>query len=141
MLYVNFSMIMCLIGYQSPYLLIQLGWLTSWVFSPLQSRLNSQSMCSTPVSLLSNVVYKICTRLGVVKAYGADNYDPLPTNGNFSSLPGGARAEAERRRLVSSALYDRVLICNLLKQGHGSQSFRPACSLCLSSYHGTKNKS
>lgn len=66
---------------------------------------------STPVSLLSNVVYNICTRLGLVMAYGTDNYDPLPTNGNFSSLPGGARAEAERRRWVSVCAVGCDMVC------------------------------
>jgi len=136
MLYVNFSMIMCLIGYQSPYLLIQLGWLTSWVYLRFYKRTGGDVLggtetwgdrsetfafvhwfppiLHTPVSLLSNVVYKICTRLGVVKAYGADNYDPLPTNGNFSSLPGGARAEAERRRAMAlKALDQRVASASL----------------------------
>ena len=32
MLYVTFSNIMCLIGYQSPFILIQFGWLTSYVY-------------------------------------------------------------------------------------------------------------
>ena len=32
MLYVTFSNIMCILGYQSPYILIQFGWLVSWVY-------------------------------------------------------------------------------------------------------------
>ncbi len=32
MLYVGFSNVMCIIGYQSPYILIQWGWLVSWIY-------------------------------------------------------------------------------------------------------------
>ena len=32
MLYVTFSNIMVLIGYQSPFILIQFGWLTAWFY-------------------------------------------------------------------------------------------------------------
>lgn len=57
---------------------------------------------SKPVSMLSDLVYKICTRVGLVKAYPSDGYELV--DGGYSSLPGGARAEAERRRCVSSIL-------------------------------------
>lgn len=32
MLYVTFSNIVCLLGYASPFILIQFGWLISWVY-------------------------------------------------------------------------------------------------------------
>ena len=32
MLYVTLSNVMCLIGYQSPFILIQFGWLVSWAY-------------------------------------------------------------------------------------------------------------
>lgn len=32
MLYVTISNIACLVGYQSPYILIQFGWLVSWFY-------------------------------------------------------------------------------------------------------------
>lgn len=32
MLYVGFSNVMCLVGFQSPFLLIQMGWLVSWAY-------------------------------------------------------------------------------------------------------------
>ena len=32
MLYVTISNIACLVGYQSPYILIQFGWLASWFY-------------------------------------------------------------------------------------------------------------
>lgn len=145
MLYVTFSNIMCIIGYQSPYILIQFGWLVSWVylrfykrtggdiigqgpatwgdrsetfafvtwFPPLlqcvlitiSAQLNLSNWLprlfflyyySKPVSMLSAFVYKICTRVGLVKAYPTDEYEIV--DGGYSSLPGGARAEAERRR-------------------------------------------
>lgn len=32
MLYVGFSNVMCFIGYQSPFILIQMGWLVSWYY-------------------------------------------------------------------------------------------------------------
>lgn len=32
MLYVGFSNVMCIIGFQSPFLLIQMGWLVAWFY-------------------------------------------------------------------------------------------------------------
>ncbi|KAG9117707.1 hypothetical protein FRC07_007323, partial [Ceratobasidium sp. 392] len=32
MAYVTFSNVMCIIGYQAPFILIQFGWLVSWVW-------------------------------------------------------------------------------------------------------------
>ncbi|KAF8338281.1 eukaryotic integral membrane protein-domain-containing protein [Cantharellus anzutake] len=107
MLYVTFSTIMCILGFQSPYILIQFGWLTSWIYLPETWGDRSETFAFVhwfppilhkPISLISDLVYKICTRIGIVKAYGSDDYEPLPAGGNLSSLPGGARAEAERRR-------------------------------------------
>jgi len=151
MIYVNFSVIISLF-YQSPYILIQFGWLVSWVYLRFYKRTGGDviggtetwgdrsetfafvhwfpPILHTPVSLLSNVVYSICTRLGLVIAYGTDNYDPLPTNGNFSSLPGGARAEAERRRAMALKALDQRLASasaatTAPKAGPGSSATRP----------------
>lgn len=62
--------------------------------------IGSYTICaySKPVSVLSDVVYKVCTRVGLVRAYPSDEYDGGSGNSGYSALPGGARAEAERRR-------------------------------------------
>jgi len=58
--------------------------------------ISSHSYCSKPISFISDLTYETCTRVGLVKAYPMGEYDS--NGGAYASLPGGARAEAERRR-------------------------------------------
>jgi len=132
MLYVTFSNIMCILGYQSPYILIQFGWLVSWVYLRFYKRtggdvigggetLGDRSetfafvhwfppLLHKPVSFLSDVVYKASTRVGIVKAYGPEEYEASTHgNGAYANLPGGARAEAERRRAMALKALDQRL--------------------------------
>jgi hypothetical protein len=43
MIYVTFSTVMCLIGFQAPFLLIQLGWLVSWTYLRFYKKTSSDS--------------------------------------------------------------------------------------------------
>ncbi|KAF9513593.1 hypothetical protein BS47DRAFT_1296004 [Hydnum rufescens UP504] len=132
MLYVTFSNIMCILGYQSPYILIQFGWLVSWVYLRFYKRTGGDVIGASetwgdrsetfafvnwfppllhkPVSILSDVVYKSCTRAGLVKAYGQEEFETSTYgNGAYVHLPGGARAEAERRRAMALKALDQRL--------------------------------
>ena len=48
---------------------------------------------SKPIGFLGNTVHMLATKFHLIPAVGADI-----ESGGYSQLPGGARAEAERRR-------------------------------------------
>ena len=48
---------------------------------------------SGPITILSNVVYNVASKLHLIPGGSSDI-----EAGGYSQLPGGARAEAERRR-------------------------------------------
>ncbi|KAG1864755.1 eukaryotic integral membrane protein-domain-containing protein [Suillus subalutaceus] len=121
MAYLTFSTIMTLLGFQSPYILIQFGWFVSWIYLRFYKRSVSDSLggvvsygdrsetfaltswfppfLHTPLSMLGNTVYKLATRFHL-----------LPTSsGGYGQVPGGARAEAERRRALALKALDQRL--------------------------------
>lgn len=131
MLYVTVSNIACIIGYQSPWILIQFGWLVSWIYLRFYKRTGGDiigqgqatwgdrsetfafvtwfpPIAHKPVGALSNFVYNLATRVGLVKAYPSlEEYET--SGGAYSALPGGARAEAERRRAMALKALDQRL--------------------------------
>jgi hypothetical protein len=64
---------------------------------------------STPLSMLGNTVYKLGTRLHLLPTSVPHDIE----SGGYSQVPGGARAEAERRRSVISFLWpiNRINSC------------------------------
>ncbi|KAG8740530.1 hypothetical protein FRC10_004180 [Ceratobasidium sp. 414] len=154
MAYVTFSNIMCIIGYQAPFILIQFGWLVSWVWLRFYKRTvlegslggvtthgdRSETFAfvswfppfaqyvpisihfatseappllfytSKPVSILSNFVYNNAVRFKLVHPSGSsgpEGNDLEMGNGGYAPLPGGARAEAERRRAMALKALDQ----------------------------------
>ena len=132
MAYVTLSTILVLIGFQCPWILIQFGWLVSWVYLRFYKRNKGDSIVgesygdrsetfafvqwfpppvqcvvsqwlgfhqflmlffSTPVNMLSKFVYSLATRFHLIPGAGSDI-----ESGGYSQVPGGQRAEAERRR-------------------------------------------
>ncbi|KAF8323038.1 DUF1751-domain-containing protein [Clavulina sp. PMI_390] len=145
MLYVTFSNIMCILGYQSPYILIQFGWLVSWAYLRFYKRTGGDiigqgpatwgdrsetfafvtwfpPLLHTPVSHLSDFVYNACTRVGLVVAYPSGGYEAV--EGGYS-LPGGARAEAERRRAMALKALDQRLASGHQSSNSGGGSSTP----------------
>ena len=43
MIYVTISTVLCLVGFQSPWILIQFGWLVSWTYLRFYKRSGSES--------------------------------------------------------------------------------------------------
>lgn len=43
MIYVTISTVLCLVGFQSPWILIQFGWLVSWVYLRFYKKNGSES--------------------------------------------------------------------------------------------------
>ncbi|KAF8604109.1 DUF1751-domain-containing protein [Ceratobasidium sp. AG-I] len=133
MAYVTFSNIMCIIGYQAPFILIQFGWLVSWVWlrfykrTVLEGSLGGVTthgdrsetfafinwfppFAHKPVSMLANFVYDNAVRFKLVHPSGSpgtEEDDLELNNGGYAALPGGARAEAERRRAMALKALDQ----------------------------------
>ncbi|KAF8745217.1 hypothetical protein RHS02_01417, partial [Rhizoctonia solani] len=133
MAYVTYSNIMCIIGYQAPFILIQFGWLVSWVWlrfykrTVLEGSLGGVTthgdrsetfafvnwfppIAHKPVSILSTFVYTYAVRFNLVHPSGSsvpDGNNVELGNGGYAPLPGGARAEAERRRAMALKALDQ----------------------------------
>ena len=121
MTYVTISTVLCLVGFISPWILIQFGWLISWVwlrFFKLSEggmrgdRSETFSFVSwfppfaqKPVGILSNFLHKIFVRLHIIQPW---QYADLETGGPGASAPSGpSRAEAERRRAMALKALDQ----------------------------------
>ncbi|KAI0654240.1 DUF1751-domain-containing protein [Cubamyces menziesii] len=125
MAYVTFSTVMCLIGFQCPFIVIQFGWLVSYIWLRFYKK-NSGEVLSggpaygdrsetfafvnwfppfihTPITLLANTAHALATKFHLIPTGSID------VEAGYSQLPGGARAEAERRRAMAlKALDQRV---------------------------------
>lgn len=116
MLYVAISNVMCIIGRPSPFILIQFGWLTSWVYLRFYQRNahGGHGDCSDSfafihwfppfahpvVGAISHIVYTISRRLRLVPEH-------TPVLGEADlGFPLNSRAEAERRRALALAALD-----------------------------------
>lgn len=127
MAYLTFSTIMTLLGFQSPYILIQFGWFVSWIYLRFYKRNVGDTIggvvsygdrsetfaltswfppfLHTPLSMLGNTVYKLGTRLHLLPTSVPHDIE----SGGYSQVPGGARAEAERRRALALKALDQRL--------------------------------
>jgi len=124
MAYLTFSTVMTIIGFQCPYILIQFAWLVSWIWLRFYKK-NSGDVVGgvdtygdrsetfalvswfppfvhKPISFLANNTYTLATKFHLIPAAGAD-----VESGGYSQLPGGARAEAERRRAMALKALDQ----------------------------------
>jgi len=124
MAYLTFSTVMTFIGFQCPYIVIQFGWLVSWIYLRFYKKNTvdivgggesygdrSETFAFVywfppfvhyPISLLSNFVHSTATRFHLIPSPGVD-----VETGAYSQLPGGARAEAERRRAMALKALDQ----------------------------------
>ncbi|THH11605.1 hypothetical protein EW145_g529 [Phellinidium pouzarii] len=124
MAYVTLSTVMVFAGFQSPWINIQWGWLVSWVYLRFYKKNKGDAIASdsygdrsetfafvswfppfihTPITLLGNFVHPLATRFHLIPGSGSD------VESGYTQLPGGPRAEAERRRaLALKALDQRV---------------------------------
>jgi len=131
MAYLTLSTVLCIFGFQNPWILVQFGWFVSWVylrfykktvvdsingvtygdrsdtfsliswFPPFMQWVrdsicayyHSHSVSSTPLTHLGNTVYTLANKLHLIPQTSSDI-----EGGAYAQVPGGARAEAERRR-------------------------------------------
>ncbi|KAI0068135.1 DUF1751-domain-containing protein [Artomyces pyxidatus] len=125
MAYVTFSTVMCLIGFQCPYIVIQFGWLFSWIWLRFYRKNVGDALggghtygdrsetfafvgwfppfIHTPITLLANTAYVYASRFHLIPSGGPD------LESNYTQTPGGTRAEAERRRAMALKALDQRL--------------------------------
>jgi len=130
MLYVGFSNVMCILGYQSPFILIQWGWLVSWVYLRFYKKNSMEGVATLsgaadtygdrsdafafinwfppfvhqPLGMVLDFVYQIALQVKIVPAYSSTDLE----SGSHAPMGGGiARAEAERRRAMALKALDQ----------------------------------
>ncbi|KAG9314051.1 eukaryotic integral membrane protein-domain-containing protein [Chiua virens] len=125
MAYLTFSGVMTLVGFQCPYIVIQFGWFVSWIYLRFYKRNTDVASSTTtygdrsetfaltswfppflhPVlSAVGNFVHKTATRFHLIPMSVAHDIES-----GYSQHPGGARAEAERRRALALKALDQRL--------------------------------
>ncbi|KAL5533894.1 hypothetical protein ACEPAG_354 [Sanghuangporus baumii] len=123
MAYVTLSTIMVLIGYQSPWITIQFGWLVAWAYLRFYKKNKGDTIVGdsygdrsetfafvqwfppvvhTPINMLGKFVYPLATRFHLIPGAASDI-----ESGGYSQVPGGQRAEAERRRALALKALDQ----------------------------------
>ncbi|POY73830.1 hypothetical protein BMF94_3371 [Rhodotorula taiwanensis] len=133
MLYVTFSNIVCVLGYQSPYILVQFGWLVSWFYlrffkynDGVDFRGDRSEtfafhnwfppLIQKYVQRLAGFAFSLAVRFKVLPSWGIDVESGSSVLGNgvtgaggasYTPVPGGQRAEAERRRQLALEALDR----------------------------------
>lgn len=123
MVLLTLSTILCFIGLQCPWIVIQFGWFVSWIYLRFYKKNTSDSGVDTygdrsetfalvswfppflhrPLSALGNFVHRLANRFHLIPAV-----HDVESNG-YNPLPGGARAEAERRRALALKALDQRL--------------------------------
>ncbi|KAJ4485837.1 eukaryotic integral membrane protein-domain-containing protein [Lentinula aciculospora] len=117
MTYLTLSTLMTILGFQCPWIIIQFGWFVSWIYLRFYKKNSNDTVGgvesygdrSETFSLVSwfppfthvvlgpggNFVYKWANTFHLIPSHGGD------VESGFSTIPGSARAEAERRRSSS----------------------------------------
>ncbi|RXW24039.1 hypothetical protein EST38_g1847 [Candolleomyces aberdarensis] len=114
MAYLTLSTILCIVGFQNPWILIQFGWFVSWVYLRFYKKTTVDSINGVtygdrsdtfslvswfppfmhgPLTILGNTVHSLANRFHLIPTSSSDI-----EGGAYAQVPGGARAEAERRR-------------------------------------------
>ncbi|KIK96394.1 hypothetical protein PAXRUDRAFT_826018 [Paxillus rubicundulus Ve08.2h10] len=150
MAYLTFSTVMTFIGFQCPYIIIQFGWFVSWIYlrfykrnidtvsgmSTYGDRSETFALTSwfppflhTPLSALGSAIHGVATRFHLIPISV-----PQDIESGYGQLPGGARAEAERRRTLALKALDQRLANSAnnspVQNGAStSQSSRPSPSV------------
>jgi len=126
MAYLTLSTVLTILGFQCPWILIQFGWFVGWVYLRFYKRNSGDAVGGDvygdrsetfalihwfppflhyPVSLLADFVYYWASHLRLVPSSDPD----LESGNSYAQLPGGARAEAERRRAMALKALDQRL--------------------------------
>lgn len=128
MAYVTISTVLCLVGLVSPWILIQFGWLISWVYlrffkyndaggfrgdrSETFAFVNwFPPFLHKPIGIASNTAHGIFTRLHIIQPWDYTDLESGPAV-HTPFTPGPPRAEAERRRAMALKALDQKMASN-----------------------------
>ncbi|GAA5845030.1 hypothetical protein JCM9279_005410 [Rhodotorula babjevae] len=163
MLYVTFSNIACVLGYISPYILIQFGWLAAWFYLRFfkynegvdfrgdRSETFAFHNWFPPfiqkyVQAAAGFAFSLAVKFHLLPAWGLDPESGVPGSGSgYTQVPGGQRAEAERRRQLALEALDRRMqapptngaaLTGLEPQAQGPPMASPALSMAGSAGGG-----
>jgi len=126
MAYLTLSTVLCIVGFQCPWIIIQFGWFVGWIYLRFYKKNSGESVGGVdtygdrsetfsltswfppflhkPLTMLGNFVFDLATRFHLIPASSSD-----VEIGSYSQVPGTARAEAERRRAMALKALDQRL--------------------------------
>ncbi|KAF8167633.1 eukaryotic integral membrane protein-domain-containing protein [Crassisporium funariophilum] len=143
MAYLTLSTVLCFVGFQCPWIIIQFGWFVGWIYLRFYKKNTGESVGGVdtygdrsetfsliswfppfmhyPLTLLGNFVYSLANRLHLIPSSGSD-----VELGGYGQVPGTARAEAERRRALALKALDQRLANNSSPVGAVSTNAVPS---------------
>ena len=141
MAFVTFSNVMCILGWPSPFILIQFGWLSAFFYLRFYQHNESTGgrgdrsdgfaaihwfppLLHRPVGFVGDALYAGARRVRLVpEADDGPTYDDLELN--MAPAQGG-RAEAERRRMMALQALDQRLAAGRPAGAPGAMPEKPA---------------
>ncbi|RDB28848.1 hypothetical protein Hypma_015796 [Hypsizygus marmoreus] len=129
MAYLTVSTVLCFVGFQCPWIIIQFGWFVGWIYLRFYKKNATDSVggidtygdrsetfsliswfppfMHKPLTILGNFVFSLATRFHLIPSSSSD-----VEIGSYNQVPGTARAEAERRRAMALKALDQRLANN-----------------------------
>ncbi|KAG6817980.1 hypothetical protein H0H87_012448 [Tephrocybe sp. NHM501043] len=126
MAYLTLSTVLCFVGFQCPWIIIQFGWFVGWIYLRFYKKNTNDTLGGVdtygdrsetfsliswfppflhkPLTLLGNFVFNLATQFHLIPTSSGD-----VEIGSYNQAPGTARAEAERRRAMALKALDQRL--------------------------------
>ncbi|KAF7307091.1 Eukaryotic integral membrane protein [Mycena indigotica] len=124
MAYLTLSTVLCIFGFQCPWIIIQFGWFVGWIYLRFYKKNTADTVGGVetygdrsetfsliswfppplhyPLGVLGNTTHSLATRFHLIPSAGND----IET-GLYNQSPASARAEAERRRAMALKALDQ----------------------------------
>ncbi|KAJ7070862.1 eukaryotic integral membrane protein-domain-containing protein [Mycena amicta] len=142
MAYLTLSTVLCIVGFQCPWIIIQFGWFVGWIYLRFYKKNTTDSVGGVdtygdrsetfslvswfpppmhyPLSILGNTTHSLATRFHLIPSASPD-----VESGLYNQAPGSARAEAERRRAMALKALDQRLANTATAPAASSSSSPP----------------
>ncbi|PFH49701.1 hypothetical protein AMATHDRAFT_62718 [Amanita thiersii Skay4041] len=127
MTYLTLSTVLCILGFQCPWIIIQFGWYVGWVYLRFYKKNTSETLGGAdtygdrsetfslvswfpafmryPLTIMGNSVFSVASKFHLIPSPSGSD---LESNG-YSQVPMNSRAEAERRRAMALKALDQRL--------------------------------